>query len=249
MADHSHSKHLIPSNDANHDDAPATYSAEMHTCQGGSVATKSTPHVGDYPAETRNHLGSSGKDGCAIPLRAPSSRGSSTDHTESTSDKVSIASDTTTTTAAAAPIYCPTKRSDEFLARMVRSITPSAAETRPGRGGDAPEALWSGKGDDGKDDDDDDGRRREKVVIPEAGDDDGVYFFAYGRYFDRDQMEKALPEATHVGLAKVNGYRWLLCGPRRDGKPYLLSADVQDTAYAIETHDLTPPTSLHPTIF
>ncbi|RYP73334.1 hypothetical protein DL771_003763 [Monosporascus sp. 5C6A] len=221
MADYSYNKRPIPSDDADHDHAPATYPAEMRTCQGGSIAAKSTPHAGDYPAETRNYLGSSGKDGSAIPPCVPSPCGSSTDQTESISDRASIASDATTTTTAL-PIYCPTKRSDEFLARMVRSITASPAETRPDRGGDAPEALWSGKGDDGKDDDDDDdgGRGREKVaMIPEAGDDDdGVYFFAYGRYFDKDQMKKALPEATHVGLAKVNGYRWLLCGPRRDGK-------------------------------
>ncbi|RYP47078.1 hypothetical protein DL768_006805 [Monosporascus sp. mg162] len=214
MADPSDNKHLIPSNDADHNHATATYPAEMRTCQSGSVPTKSTSRIGDHPAETRNDLGSSGKDGSVIPFRVPSSRGSSADHTESTSDKVSIASDTTTTTAA--PIYCPTKRSDELLARMVRSITPSPVETRPDRGGDAPQALWSGKGDD--DGEDDDVRGREKVVIPEAGD-DGVYFFAYGRYLNMDQMKKALPEATYVGLAKVSGYRWLLCGPRRDGIP------------------------------
>ncbi|RYP24695.1 hypothetical protein DL767_008553 [Monosporascus sp. MG133] len=245
MADHSYNKHLIPSNDANHDHAPTTYPAEMRTCQGGSVAAKSTPHIGDYPAETRNYPGSSGKDGSAIPPGLPSSRGSSTDHTESISDKASIASDTTTTTATV-PIYCPTKRSDEFLARMMRSIAPSPAETRPDRGGDAPGALWSGKeGDDDKDDDDD-ARGREKVMVPDVGGDDGVYLFAYGRYFDRDQMKKALPEATHVGLAKVNGYRWLLCGPRRDGKSYLPLRNVQDhpPPMHIKTHALTSPPRL-----
>ncbi|RYP04436.1 hypothetical protein DL764_004447 [Monosporascus ibericus] len=207
-------KHHIPSNDANHDHAPATSPAEMRTCQGGSVAAKPTSHVGDYPAEARNRLGSSGKGGSAVPLGVPSSRGSSTGQTESVSDKASIASDTTTITTAV-PIYRPTKRSDESLARMVRSVAPSPAETGPHRGGDAPEAVWGGKGDDGRDED---RRGREKVLIPEPGN-DGVYFFAYGRYFDKDQMKKALPEATHVGLAKVNGYRWLLCGPRRDGIP------------------------------
>ncbi|RYP00127.1 hypothetical protein DL763_001056 [Monosporascus cannonballus] len=211
MADHSYNKHPTPSNDANHNHAPAAYPAEMRTCQAGSVAAESSSRVGGCPAETRDYPGSSGKDGPAVPLGVPSPCESSTDHTESVSDGASIASDTTTTTAAA-PIYCPTKRSGEFLARVVRSISPSPRETRPDKGSGTPEALWGGKGDDGR------GRGREKVVVPEAGD-DGVYFFAYGRYFDRDQMEKALPEAAHVGLAKVSGYRWLLCGPRRDGVP------------------------------
>ncbi|RYP50635.1 hypothetical protein DL769_010923 [Monosporascus sp. CRB-8-3] len=213
MADHSYNRHPIPSNDTNRDHVPATYPAEMRTCQGGSVAAKSTSHVGNYPGESRDYLGSSGKCGSAIPLGVPSSCGSSTDHTESTSDVVSLASDTTTTTGM--PIHYPTKRPDESAARVIRSASPSPREARHDRGGDdAPEALWSGKGDDGKGGDDD-GRGRDKVLIPEAGD-DSIYFFAYGRYFDRDQMKRALPEAAHVGLARVNGYRWLLCGPRRD---------------------------------
>ena len=57
-----------------------------------------------------------------------------------------------------------------------------------------------------------------------SGDDDGlprpneseVYYFAYGVDFDPVRMkEEILPDAVHLGLARLDGFRWLLCGPPR----------------------------------
>ena len=57
-----------------------------------------------------------------------------------------------------------------------------------------------------------------------SGNDDGlprpneseVYYFAYGVDFDPVRMkEEILPDAVHLGLARLDGFRWLLCGPPR----------------------------------
>ncbi|KAK8003402.1 hypothetical protein PG989_003121 [Apiospora arundinis] len=41
------------------------------------------------------------------------------------------------------------------------------------------------------------------------------YYFATGELMDRIKMRKRFPQAKYLCLAKLKGYRWLICGPRR----------------------------------
>ncbi|KAK7911425.1 hypothetical protein PG985_013906 [Apiospora marii] len=47
------------------------------------------------------------------------------------------------------------------------------------------------------------------------------YYFATGLYMSKEKMEKAFPDAIYVCRAKLKGYRWLRCGPRRYDLNYL----------------------------
>ena len=42
-----------------------------------------------------------------------------------------------------------------------------------------------------------------------------VYYFAYGVDFNPLRVREMLPDAVHLGLARLDGFRWLLCGPPR----------------------------------
>ena len=61
--------------------------------------------------------------------------------------------------------------------------------------------------------DHDDGDSRLLKLQDEEG-----YYFAYGMDFDPAKMKKVVPEAVHMGLARLDGYRWLLCGPPRSNR-------------------------------
>lgn len=64
---------------------------------------------------------------------------------------------------------------------------------------------------------DDEGRVTEHTVVqtdmPEY-----VYFFAYDHLMREDFMLREYPDAVPMGVAKIEGWRFCLAGPRREGK-------------------------------
>lgn len=115
--------------------------------------------------------------------------------------------------------YCPTKYTDEDVARIVgrRTFLPTPASPTPASPTPEPETKTSyvrGTQEPQEPQDEHDGA---KDSFPEPRPDE-VYLFVYGRYFDKFFLHKMLPDAKQLGLAQVSGYRWLLCGPRREGE-------------------------------
>lgn len=115
--------------------------------------------------------------------------------------------------------YCPTKYTDEDVARIVgrRTFLPTPASPTPASPTPEPETKTSyvrGTQEPQETQDEHDGA---KDSFPEPRPDE-VYLFVYGRYFDKYFLHKMLPDAKQLGLAQVSGYRWLLCGPRREGE-------------------------------
>lgn len=119
--------------------------------------------------------------------------------------------------------YCPTKYTDEDVARIVgrRTFLPTPASPTPASPTPEPETKTSyvrGTQEPQEPQDEHDGA---KDSFPEPRPDE-VYLFVYGRYFDKYFLHKMLPDAKQLGLAQVSGYRWLLCGPRREGEFFFL---------------------------
>lgn len=113
------------------------------------------------------------------------------------------------------PQYCPTKYSDEDVARIAaNSFLPTPEmSTTPERETDFMRGIPRTK----------EPQRDANTPKPGPGE---VYLLTYGRFFDRFFMKGMLPDAKYVGLAEVSGYRWLLCGPRREGEFYFFFSSV-----------------------
>ncbi|KAK7753122.1 hypothetical protein SLS62_004853 [Diatrype stigma] len=79
---------------------------------------------------------------------------------------------------------------------------------------------------------------RARPAFPEPGEGE-VYLFAYGQYFDESHMKAMLPDAVYVGLADAPGYRWLLCGPRRQPLPTAVP-DKLPTNYIFKGNSIAP---------